>query len=64
MAFPRKDGSSYEDGILALALLPLVWIFIIIRIYVRGFLAKRPGWDDITAVIAAVCLYPKTFYGY
>jgi hypothetical protein len=60
MTFPHKNGSSYDGAILALVLLPLVWIFILVRIYVRGFLTKKPGWDDITVVLAAVSLCPKT----
>jgi hypothetical protein len=54
MTFPSKDGSNYHDSIVALILLPLIWIFISIRIYIRGFIIKRLGWDDITAVIAVV----------
>jgi hypothetical protein len=54
MTFPSKDGSNYHDSIAALVLLPLILIVISIRIYLRGFVTKRLGWDDITAVIAVV----------
>jgi hypothetical protein len=54
MTFPSKDGSNYNDSIVALVLLPLIWVFISIRIHIRGFITKRLGWDDITAVIAVV----------
>jgi hypothetical protein len=54
MTFPSKLGANYVDSITVLILLPLIWIFIGIRIYVRGFVTKKPGWDDVTAVIAAV----------
>jgi hypothetical protein len=54
MTFPSKDGSNYNDSIVALVLLPLIWIFISIRIRVRGFITKQLGWDDITAVVAVV----------
>jgi hypothetical protein len=54
MVFPSKASSNYSDSITVLILLPLVWTFITIRIYVRGYLIKSPGWDDITALVAAV----------
>ncbi|KAF2431653.1 hypothetical protein EJ08DRAFT_659665 [Tothia fuscella] len=54
MPFPFPTGSNYVDSIVLLILLPLIWIFIFIRIYVRGFITKQPSWDDATAVIAAV----------
>jgi uncharacterized membrane protein (DUF106 family) len=57
MAFPSKNGSEYEDSMTGLVLLPLIWIFICTRIYVRAFLTRRPGWDDLAAVFAAVSLY-------
>jgi hypothetical protein len=54
MTFPDKTGANYDDSIVVLIILPLIWIFICLRLYVRGFVSKQPGWDDITAVIAAV----------
>ncbi|KAF2416993.1 hypothetical protein EJ08DRAFT_703515 [Tothia fuscella] len=54
MTFPSKDGSNYTDSVVALVLLPLIWIFISIRIHIRGFITKQLGWDDITAVIAVI----------
>jgi hypothetical protein len=54
MIFPSKIGSDYEDSIVVLILLPLIWIFICVRIYVRGFITRQPSWDDLTAVFAAV----------
>jgi hypothetical protein len=54
MTFPSKIGLNYADSITALTLTPLVWIFICIRIYVRGFLINRLGWDDVAAVFAVV----------
>jgi hypothetical protein len=59
MTFPSKIGSNYNDSIVALVLLPLVWTFISVRIYVRGFITKKPGWDDVTAVAAAVSSISK-----
>jgi hypothetical protein len=56
MTFPSKDGSNYNDSIVALVLLPLIWIFISLRIHIRGFITKKLGWDDIAAVVAVVRL--------
>jgi hypothetical protein len=54
MTFPSKSGAFYEDSVTVLISLPIIWVFIGIRIYVRGVLTKQPGWDDFTAIIAAV----------
>jgi hypothetical protein len=54
MTFPSKTGSAYEDSIVSLVLLPLVWVFVCTRIYVRGFAIKQFGWDDTTTVLATV----------
>jgi hypothetical protein len=56
MTFPDKIGDDYADSIVVLVLLPFIWIFICLRLYVRGFMSKKLGWDDVTALIAAVSL--------
>jgi nicotinamide riboside transporter PnuC len=54
MILPTKLGQNYKDSIASLVFTPIVLVLVLVRLYVRTYLTRRPGWDDLTCVLAVV----------
>jgi hypothetical protein len=52
-------GGEYQRKVaiqaVAAVFLPITAVSVILRCYVRGWIVKAFGWDDIAMVIAMVC---------
>jgi len=54
LAKDHTNPYSYTQGVTAVLLIIFTWPFLIARLYVRKFMVKCLGWDDILMCIAQV----------
>ena len=57
---PLTTG-SYETAVYSIAFLTLVWPATLLRLYVRGYVVKNFGADDVSAIITTVNINQKLF---
>jgi hypothetical protein len=50
---PENPG-AYSYALVAVVLPPITWLFLLLRLYVRGFMTKNLGADDWVALAATI----------